>query len=143
MPNQQASDLPKHVIPELARMNAPALFLKLMTPLENVKSWREFGPADIACDVSAGEVSLDHASASVADLEKCKILCQSNAACRSITYFANGWCNLYSTLCTNTRSTKNAFAMYLIADSGKPVVVTGTSSSNAKTIHALVAIYTR
>ena len=134
----QASSLPKHVILGLAiliQTHVLTHFLTVMTQPENVKpTWREIGP-NTACDMNAGEVYLEHASAPVSSLEECKRLCENNVACRSITLFSNGWCGLFSTSCTSTKYSKKGFTMYLIAGSDK----TGTCSSSSSPIHAWAA----
>ena len=65
------------------------------------------------CDAGAGELYLAQSSAQRSSLDRCKQSCRDEAACRSITYFASGWCSHFSTACDKTKSSGNAVAMQL------------------------------
>ena len=62
-----------------------------------------------ACD----EGSDLYTSEKVASEEACKKSCQDAEACKSITYWSNGWCSHYSTACKKTKAHSNAISVKL------------------------------
>jgi hypothetical protein len=65
------------------------------------------------CDVSKGEIRLPKSSGKVSSLAACKQSCKDVAACQSITLFADGQCQHFSTKCENRKSHDGAIAMRL------------------------------
>jgi len=63
------------------------------------------------CDSGAGEVYLSTSPGKGGTLGQCLTSCgQSTSGCKSITFFANGWCSHFSSACTKTKAVTNAVA---------------------------------
>ena len=65
------------------------------------------------CDVSKGEKGLPNSSGKVSSLAACQESCKAESACQSITLFADGQCQHFSTKCENRKSRDGAIAMRL------------------------------
>ena len=65
------------------------------------------------CDVSKGEIRLPKSSVKVSSLAACRKSCEDNSGCQSITLFADGQCQHFSTKCENRKSHGGAIAMRL------------------------------
>ena len=65
------------------------------------------------CDVSKGEIRLPKSSGKVSSLAACRKSCEDTSACQSITLFADGQCQHFSTKCENRKSRDGAIAMRL------------------------------
>ena len=83
------------------------------TTTSNDKCTWEQGSTNAKCNQAAGEVALKKSSVMVSSLEQCKKSCEDAAGCRSITYFATGWCAHFSTPCTNTKKSGKAVVQRL------------------------------
>lgn len=94
--------------------------------------WRDVR-SGIECDESAGEIYLRSSSGKVSSLEQCKSLCESMPACQSITYFANGWCSHYSTLCSKTRRNKKAVVRSLCRNANFATTTHQTTTTHPPT----------
>merc|ERR1712224_409581 len=63
---------------------------------------------------SSGEVQLDPITF-FRSIQGCQESCEDDTGCRSITYFAeDGMCKLYSTPCTNIRSSSGAISLRFV-----------------------------
>jgi len=65
------------------------------------------------CDVSQGEVQLHKSSGIVDDYAACEKSCNDVAQCKSITFYAHGWCSQFSTQCKKRKKQSNAVAKNL------------------------------
>ena len=65
------------------------------------------------CDTGAGEVYRGESSGKVSDLAACKKSCEDAPACQSITFWKDGWCSHFSTLCTKKKFGNEAISMRL------------------------------
>ena len=68
----------------------------------------------VECDTSAGEVQRNRLF--FRSMGGCQDSCEADRVCVSITYFkTSGMCNLYSTTCTNTKSSPESISLRLLA----------------------------
>ena len=65
------------------------------------------------CDVLKGEIRLPKSSGKVSSLAACRKSCEDESGCQSITLFADGQCQHFSTKCENRKSHDGAIAMRL------------------------------
>ena len=81
---------------------------------------------NIACNAHAGEKYLSASSKKVSDEDACKRSCEDAAACRSITFWSNGWCSHFSTECKARNADSNAISIQLSRKStkGRPATTT-------------------
>ena len=86
-----------------------------------------------ACNARAGEKYLSASSKKVSDEEACKQSCEDAAACRSITFWSNGWCSHFSTECKARKADSNAISIQLSRKSTKDRPATTTTAPPATT----------
>ena len=94
------------------KRNTQAVSMRLDPPTTHRGKWTKLGH-HIECDVSAGEKYIQDSPGKLPNLDQCKKLCEVKKECQSITYLKTGWCNHYSTPCTNHKSSTKAVSMRL------------------------------
>ena len=60
------------------------------------------------CDVSNNEIYLEDGSGEYSHFDECTKACDDRIRCQSVTYYAEGWCSLFMTKCTNRRPVEGA-----------------------------------
>jgi hypothetical protein len=78
---------------------------------------------DVQCDLARGEVLLPSAT-KTADVAACLSSCSSAPACKSVTFFPNGYCSHFATRCTSTVGAGGAKSY---ADDADPIPSTAGS----------------
>ena len=92
------------------------------------RAWLEVGH-NKECDTRNGEVYRRQSPGKVQNLDRCKMSCQIDSQCQSITYFNGGWCSHFSTPCTNVKWKGNAVALRLVATITSTTTITTTSTT--------------
>ena len=77
------------------------------------QTWEAIGSKS-ECNMGAGEVYRQESPGKLSSPAECKLSCLDAAGCASITFFNDGWCSHYSTLCTRFKSSNNAVALRLM-----------------------------
>ena len=82
-----------------------------------------------ACNARAGEKYLSASSKKVSNEEACKQSCEAVTACRSITFWSNGWCSHFSTECKERKADSSAISIQLSrkGTKGRPATTTTTA----------------
>jgi len=82
-------------------------------PSASKRSWTS-AVSNSQCDTRAGEVFLKSSPGKGSSLDQCKKSCEDAGDCQSITYFKNGYCGHFSTLCTKTKTKRKAVVLRFI-----------------------------
>ena len=85
-----------------------------LTYSTGTREWSDTPGDNAECDTAAGEVWLEQSSAKVKDIDQCKMSCEDDSGCKSITFFSDSnWCSHFSTTCMYIKSNDQATSMRL------------------------------
>merc|ERR1719482_850054 len=76
---------------------------------------------DKECDITNGEIFMP-SSKQASNIEQCLSSCETAPACRSVTYYASGYCSHFITRCENTAPSAGSKSYTIVEDSKQSIV---------------------